>query len=319
MALSAFTSPLSPAASDELIDRVVASVNDEVITSTELEQEGEKIFEKIRQSAPASEIEETLARARKEVLEKMIDDLLITQKARELRIDVTNEELENTISTVSSNNGLTREQLFEELARAGVSEEEYKEKLADQVRRSKLVSYDVKSKIVISKEKARDHYDKVYTKKPMPAGYHILQIGFTWGKPESPSANREEAKLRAGRIRNLVNEGQDFRQLASSFSELPSSEDGGDLGFFTEDEMAFYMKKILVDLEPGMVSEIAEAPDSFQFFLLLAANIENKPRYAPYEFVEDEIRSLLYDEELNKRYDNWMEDIREQALIKELL
>jgi peptidyl-prolyl cis-trans isomerase SurA len=302
-----------------LVDKVVAIVNGEVVTSTELDQASQAIFTKLRQTTPSAKLEEALAKARQETLTEMIEDLLIAQKAREFEIEVTNEEITAAIERISSDNGMTVAQLYKELGKSNVNEEEYRRKLGSQIRRSKLLNYEVGSRIVISEEKARQYYDTVYTKREIAAGYHIMQIGFTWGAPESSSSTREGASQRAENIRKMVLEGQDFRELARSFSDLPSGKDGGELGFFKEDEMAAHMRGIIVDLQPGQVSNVVEASGSFQFFLLLDRNIGGKAEFAPFEFVNDQIQDKLGQEELKTNYGKWMKELWDQALIKELL
>jgi peptidyl-prolyl cis-trans isomerase SurA len=302
----------------ELVEKVVAVVNGEVITQTELEAEGKSLFIQLRQSTPAADLDETLAAARQQILGNLIDDLLISQKAKELRIDVSEAELDNAIAKISADNNLTEAELLAELAKTGRSLDGYRRKLANQIRHSKLVSYEVRSKIVISEEKAREYYETVYSQQPIPPGYHLLQIGLTWGTPGSAADTPAQARQKAEGLRKLATAGQDFRDLAHSFSELPSAKDGGDLGFFTEDEMAAEVRAVINGLEPGRLSEIIETPNSFQFYRVLARNLNGAPEYPPFAEIRDEILELLRQEELEKRYKKWLAEIKEQAIIKEL-
>jgi peptidyl-prolyl cis-trans isomerase SurA len=301
----------------EPVDRIVAIVNDEVITATEFAQEGEKIFAAIRQSTPPSQLEAKLDEARKLLLQRMIDNRLIVQKARELKFDTSPAEVDSAIDRLAADNNLSREQLLREVAREGYSEEDYRNFTADQIRRSRLINYEIASRIVISGERARQHYEMVYLRETPPAGYHLLQMGFRWGTPDT--ATRDEARLRAERIRQMVAEGQDFRELARSFSELPSAKDGGDLGTLKLAEMTTEMRKLLAGLEPGQLSPTAEMAGTIQFFQVLTINTGGQTRYPPFELVENVIRDRLYREEMDKRQENWMKDLREQAIIKELL
>jgi peptidyl-prolyl cis-trans isomerase SurA len=302
----------------KLVDKVVAVVNGEVITNIELEQALQGIKARLRQNTPPAEMEKALAKARETTLDGMIENLLIAQKAKELKVEVTSEEITGAIENIAAENGLTVDQLYDELKKNNVKEDEYRRKMANQISRSKLLNYEVRSKIVISEEKARHYYDTVYTKQQMADGYHIMQIGFTWDSPESSSTTREGARLRAESIRKMVAEGQDFRELAQSFSDLPSSKEGGDLGFFKEDEMADQMRKIIINLQPGQISDIIETQGSFQFFLMLARNIGGKAEFAPFELVSSKIQNELGQKELNKNYQNWMKELLDQALIKKL-
>jgi len=303
----------------EPVDRVVAIINDEVITATEFAHEGEKMFAAIRRSTPPAELEAILAEAKKKLLQKMIDNRLIIQKAKELKFDVSPEEVDSAIDKLATDNNLTRDQLLQEVAREGFNEDEYKKFTAEQLRRSRLINFEIASRVVISEERIKDYYDNVYLKDPLPPGYHLLQMGFRWDAKEAAASSREEARKRAERIRKLVEDGQDFRELARSFSEMPSAKDGGDLGTMKLQEMTTDMRNLLRGLEPGQLSQIEERGGSIQFFQVLSVNSGDKILYPPFTMVRTGIRDRLYQEELDKRLENWMKELREQAIIKELL
>lgn len=303
----------------KLVDKVIAVVNGEVITQTELSKAGKNIFRQLQQQTPPAKLDEALTKARHQLLTDLIEDMLVGQKAKERGINVTEQDIDAAIDRISEDNGLTPEQLYSELKKTGVSKEEYHHKLEGQIRRSRLVSYEVQSKIVISEEKALEYYDKVYSKRETAAGYHLLQIGLTWGTPKSSSATQEKAKSRTEGIRNLALAGQDFRELARSFSELPSAKDGGDLGFFAEDEMADGMKAAIVVLKPGQTSALVETTNSYQFYRLLTKNIDGTPAFAPFANVSAEIMEQLRRQELDLRYEKWLREIKDQAIIKELI
>ena len=286
---------------------------------TELNKAGERIFSQIKQSTPAAELDTVLTKARHRVLSNLIDDLLVSQKATELRISVTEQELDSAITNIGIDNNMTGAELEAELARTGVSKEEYRKKLTKQILHSKLLNYEIRSKIVISSEKAREYYDTVYTKQKTPEGYHLLQIGLIWAAPDPASDIKEKTRQKTAGLRKLAVAGQDFMELSRSFSQLPSAKDGGDLGFFTNEELAEYMKKIIIKLKPGQISEIIETKNSYQFFRVIAKNINGTTEFAPFEDISEEITRRLQKEELDKRYKKWVTEIKDQAIITELL
>ncbi len=303
----------------ELVDRIVAVVNNDVITLTEFNHEGARIFAAIRQSTPPAELKAAMDKARKNLLEKLIDNRLIVQKAKELKIEVTPQEIDAAINRLAEENNLTHDQLLQAVANEGMDKEEYRDYTADQIRRSRLINYEITSRIVIGEDRVRDYYDKTYVKTSPPPGYHLLQIGFRWGGAKDAAKTADEARKRAEDIRKLVADGQDFRELARTFSELPSAKDGGDLGTLRLSEMAPQMRQILTPLDAGQLSPVAEISGTMQFFEVLTINDDGKVRYPPFKLVSDEIRNRLFNEEMDKRLENWMKDMREQAIIKELL
>ena len=303
----------------KIIAKVVAVVNGEVITSTELDRAMKDTANQIRQTTGPGKLDEALAEARKKILAELIEEMFINQRAEELNFTVTDEDINSAVENVSQSNGLSTDQLYAELAKSGISKDDYRKTLASKIRSSKLINYEVRSKIVISDEKARKYYDSVYVKQEQSTGYHILQMGFTWGKPNSSAATKDDARQRAENIRKLVVDGQNFRELAKSFSELPSAEDGGDLGVFLLDEMAEYMKSAVSVLTVGEISKVVLTPNSCQFYQLLSKNTDDKSSFSPFELVKEEIHKLLYQKELMERYNKWLKEIKEQAIIKTLL
>jgi len=309
---------LAPLASAATIERIVAIVNTDVITQSELEQEVARTVNALRKNTPPTELADKMTEARKKTVQNMIDDRLLSQKAKELKYDTSTAELDESITSMLAEGKMTRERFKEELAAQGLTEEDYRLRLSEQISRSKLINFQIRSKIVIGEERSKKYYLDVYTKETPPKGYHLLQMGFRWDGNGASSTTQEEAHQRAERIRKLVQNGQDFRELARSFSELPSAKDGGDLGAILLSDMAPDMRELLNDLSPGQVSRVVDSSGSVQFFQVLTINNDATPQYPPYELVSGAIHDQLFQDELKSRLENWMKELREQAMIKEI-
>jgi len=308
----------APGSYSATIERVVAIVNDEVITQGEQEQEGRRAFANIRKNSTPAELEAKLAEARNKLMQSMIEDRLLSQKAKELKFTPAPAEVEESIASMLAEGKMTREKFKQELAGEGLTEDDYRLRLSEQISRSKLVNFQIRSKIVINEERAKKYYQEVYIKETPPLGYHLLQMGFRWNGNEAASATQEEAQLRAERIRKLVQDGQDFRELAKSVSELPSAKDGGDLGALLLSDMSPDLRELLIDLAPGQVSRVTSTSESIQFFQVLTINSDGATRFPSYELVSSAIRERLFQEEMKTRLENWMKELREQAMIKVL-
>lgn len=307
----------------ELIDRVVAVVNDDVITMSEVNEEGRGFFQKITEQAPAGELEAALRRAREEVLNGLIDKKLIAQEAAKQKVTVSDAELEAALTQMMASNNMNPDQFREQLSAMGMTEAIYKNNLRNQVLQSKLLNYEVRSKIIITDDMILDYYDTRYTKHLDPGGYYLLQMGFVWKQdPKHPekidTAAKLEAKKRAEQVYGLVQSGEDFSTLAKKFSELPSAADGGNIGTFQKEEMADYMRSVVTHLTPGQVSEIVETPDGYQFFKLLSSQDGGIVIQAPYESVKEEIKKTLYDEKLKEEFNAWVKKVKDAAYIKKM-
>lgn len=319
-----FVAPLQLQAA-QLVDKVVAVVNDEIITLSELNEEGKTVFKRIAATTPADQLEDTLMHAREDVLDSLIDKRLIAQEAAENHIQVSDSEVDAAVENTIKRNRITKEQLAGELAKAGLDESTYRSTLRSQILQSKLVGAEVHSKIVITEDMIQQHYREQYTSEIENGAYYILQMGFSWntsGDGDQSSAalyaNKVDAKKRAERIRNLVVAGQDFGELARKYSDLPSSEDGGDLGTFLLEDMAEDMKEAVAELKAGEVSEIIETPVGYQFFKVLSAGEDVVVEKEPYESVREEIRNALFEAEAEKTYKQWVKELKDKAYIQKL-
>jgi peptidyl-prolyl cis-trans isomerase SurA len=313
-----------PSFSDaELVDRVVAEVNDDVITLSELEKAGESYFKRIRDNAPAREVKIALEKAREEVLASLVDKMLLQQEAAKMSISVSEAEIDMAIDQILARNKATIEDFKKDLAAMHLTEQQYREDLRDQMLQSKLSNFQVRSRIVITEEDIQEYYQKQYTQENQESGYYLLQMGFTWeeqGNLVMPGTiAKQDAEKRAEEIRNRVLDGESFKDLAKSFSNLPSAKDGGDIGLIKKDEMARYMRDTVLAMKPGEVSPIVETESGYQFFKLLSVREGDMVILAPYESVRVEIRDLLYQEEIKEQYDIWVKELREKAYIKTLL
>ena len=130
---------------------------------------------------------------------------------------------------------------------------------------------------------------------------------------------KEAAEENAKEIRARVLDGESFMELAKAFSNLPSARDGGDIGLFEKDEMAAYMKDVILAMHPGEISPIVETGNAYQFFKLLSVNEGDIVVKAPYESVREEIRDVLYRQKMEEQYNLWVKSLREEAYIKILL
>ncbi|MFH1019774.1 MAG: peptidylprolyl isomerase, partial [Pseudomonadota bacterium] len=312
--LLAFFSP--PVVQAEMVDRIIAIVNDDVITFSDLNREGAALFRRITQEAPPEQIERALLKAREEVLSSLIDRLIVEQRAKKLGISVGNPEVDNAISTIIERNKTTAEKFWQQMVLMGSNERDYRELIRSQVLQERLIDYEIRSRVVVNEERIREYYEKNYAQKMREDAYHVLQMGFAW--KENTQAAKDDARRRAEEARQQALAGQDFRTLARQSSDLPSSKDGGDIGVFKKSEMASYMKAGVLGLQPGQISTIQETPAGYQFFKLLSDR-GDVALQASYETVKEQIRKRLYEEALSSQFQKWVKELRDQAYIKKIL
>ncbi len=305
----------------ELIDKVVAVVNDDIITLSEVEQEAEGMYRVIAQKSSGESLLQVLDEARQKTIDTLIDRKLIAQQGKQFNISVNEKEIENGFEKVLDRSGLSKPEFRKKLLESGMTEKSYRASIGAQILQSKLISFYVRSKIIITEAVILDYYDENYTFRVEKGNYYLLQMGFTWDKDidsEKLAGKKEATRKRAERVHNLALNGQDFKMLAKKFSDLPSATDGGDIGTFTLDEMASSMRSAVGSLSPGGISEIIETNAGYQFFKLLSGDENAIVITSSFEEVKDEIKEKLYEQRLREAYSEWVKELKEKAYIQKL-
>jgi peptidyl-prolyl cis-trans isomerase SurA len=296
----------------EVVDKVVAVVNDDIITLSELEAETAAMYQSIARNNSNGSVAEALDAARDAALNSMIEQRLVEQRARLYNVSVSEEEINGAFSQTRAKAGLNPSEFRKKLLESGLNEEQYRKKIRASILQSKLLNVDVRSRVVITDQMILDYYDENYTSRVEGDKYYLLQIGFNAGEDGA------EALKTAQRVRKLALNGQNFENLAIKFSELPSASDGGDIGIFAIDEMAPFMKSAITNLKPGGISDIVETPEGYQFFKLLSGDDSEIVVTAPYDEVEDKIREQLFNQKMETAFQTWVKDLKDKAYIQKL-
>jgi peptidyl-prolyl cis-trans isomerase SurA len=295
----------------EICNRVVAQVNDDVITLYELDNRIKELTgydpDELKLKDKKRYIE-----TRRRVLEVLIDEKIAFGKIRELGIEITPGEIDEAIERLKESNQLTQEDLIARLKEQDMSLKSYREEIKRQLERNKLINYEVKSKIVIREEEIKGYYTKNKDKFRLIAKVHLATIFL---KQEDPS-NQEETIALLRKAEDIVlrmKRGEDFGEMAKKFSQGPGAEEGGDLGVFKTSQLDPDLLKILKDMIPGDVTRPIIRPAGIQIVKLLE---KQDSIVKPFEEVRDAIFEILYKDKINKRYSSWLKDLREKAYTK---
>ena len=305
-------------ASAGIVDRNVAIVNNETITLSEVNELGHSFFKKVSEETPPDRLADALYQARRTVIEKLIERKLLVQEAKKLNIQVSDQDVDEAIQRILATNKSTMEQFRKELRSMGMSEKQYREEMRDQILSSRLVNYEVRTKVVIPEEKVLDYYDTHFIGQAEGGGYYLQQIGAIWGKPVADGTvpTQEQAKEKIRKVYAMAQKGDNFKNLARQYSDLPDAEDGGDLGLFQVDELAAYIREAVSNVKAGDLSPIVATGNGFIFFKVVSTEKGKIVAKDSYESVKEQIREKLAQQAMEQRFKDWMQSIREKAYIK---
>lgn len=296
-----------------LVDRIVAEVNDDIITLYDLNRKAAPYIKRVKAMArPLEEERRMIYELREKVLNQMIDEKLTDQEIQRYNINVSEEAIDKTIEEMKKRSYLTDQQLREQLETEGLTMEDYREQMKNQILRIRLVNREVKSKIVITDEDIRSYYEAHLDRFAGEGSVHLRQI-FLKAPSFAPESEKQALRDKLMSIRQQVMEGASFEDLAREFSESPLAKDGGDLGTFAMNDLAPNVLNSLSGLKTGDVSSIVENDQGLMIFYIEEMKGGQNQSL---EDVSAEIENILYDEIVNKKFASWLEDLRERSHIK---
>lgn len=304
---------MTNAKSAETVDRIVAVVNDDVITLNELNKVLKPYIQQIRTLGYLPEKEKQMIfKVRESVLDRLIDEKIEDQEIKREKIEISDHQIDQAIERIKEARYFTDEDLRAGLASQGMTMKEYRKQIKDQIARAKLVNLNVKSKIVITKEDVKAYYEKHLDQYGGKEKYHLRNI--IMKVPElSGSDNRLEIRDKMEGVLQKLKAGQSFEALAKKYSQSPAASDGGDLGLFEFDSLSPKLQKAIKKIKPGGFTPVLDTDQGFQIFYLQKIV---KTAGKPLKSVSSEIENILYNKMIDEKYSEWIQSIRKQAVIR---
>ena len=308
-----------------VVDRNVAIVNNDTITLSEINELAKPYFDQVRAQAPPEQQAEGMAQARRMVLERLIDKRLVAQQAAKRNLRVSDGELDSTLQQLLLSKNVTPDEFQQELQAIGLTEKQYREELRDQILSSKVINAELRSKLLIPEEKILERFHSQGAGGTASQGrYNLLQIGVAWGTQDKngKTLTKQQAKEKIEQIRKQALSGADFAELAKNSSDLPSADDGGALGNFRLQDMAGAIRSAVENLEIEGISPVVEQEPNFLIFKRVASSDQapaeqaEEASAAPTAAEKERIRQQLVQEEMDKRLQEWLQELRSKAYIK---
>lgn len=283
MVLSLF---LLPAAGLSLTDRIIAVVNKEVITWSDLEHEIQDEYKRLKAKYQGEELERRYHQKQREVLNNLIDDRLQLQEAKAKGLSVTQDEIDAA------------------LRRTPLPPTQTEEEFGHQMLLNKLFDFEVRRNVVVEEEELRRYYEANLTLFLKPPQYRLKQILLA-GKEEF---ERERARKKAHTIFAAWKPDTILEDLAiQHFAQV------SELGWVQENELLAPLGQVVKDLKPGQLSPPVET--LLGFHLLVVEEIQ-QPEPLPFEDVERDIRGILMKERSEEAYRNWLANLKQKAFIE---
>jgi peptidyl-prolyl cis-trans isomerase SurA len=308
-----FSLLLGTLARAELVDRIAAIVNNEIIPLSEVEKRAAPELARLDQEAGGAERSQKRAALLKRTLDALIDERLVDSELRELKVTITDKDVDAAVEEVKKSYNINDEQLTQAVAREGYTISEYRETMRKQIGRYKLINEKVRKSIKVSEADVQSEYDRMTHSEGQDYEVHVRHILIAVARNASPT-EVENARVKAAAVaREARREGVDFSQLARERSEGSSSTDGGDLGFFKRGTMVPEFEKVAFGLKPGEVSDPVRT--QFGWHVLKLEEIRTLG-IKPLAELKPEIEERLRRAQAERLTSQYMDQLRHAAVVE---
>jgi peptidyl-prolyl cis-trans isomerase SurA len=283
-----------------VVDRIIAIVNDEIIMLSDLQREearmrGEKIDERL-------------------LLDEMINKKLQLTAAKRASMDVTDKELNDALADIMKRNALDDKQFQAALAKEGLTLEQYRAELKEQMTLSRVFNKFVRTGLTVEEPELREFYQRNIKDYAMPEEIRVRQIVLKIDE------NATEAQVNAVREKALAvseraKRGEDFVRLVKEVSQGESASNNGDLGYLQRGHVLPEIDEASRALKPGEVSGPFRCGSAFHVIRLEDVRTSVKP----FEQVKEEIANTIYQQKLENTYRAWLQTLRSESNIENRL
>ncbi len=296
--------------SAEKLDRMVAIINNSVILESELTDEMDKIKKQLKAentSLPPGDV------LQKQVMEQLINKKLQLQLADLAGIDPPESEINNAISNIAKNNRLTVDQLYDALAKRGISKYEYQKNIHDEYIIQAVQHQAIGAKISVSDQEVDDFMRSAAWLASTNKEYHLEDILIAL--PEAPTPDDvKNAKKHAESLLNKIHQGLSFKDAAVAESDDSKALQGGDLGWRKLPEIPAAFSALILQAKEGDVLGPIQAANGFHVIhLVQVRNVTLTDKADNPQ--KNQVKKLLFERKYEEAKNAWLTKIRSEAFI----
>ena len=258
--------PAQPAAARVVpVDRIVAVVNDEVITHNDLAERVSLVMRQLQRQGGQLPSADTLTR---QILDRMVNDLVQVQLAKETGIKVDDPTLDRTIERIAQENNLSVTAFRGALERDGIRYPRFREDIRSEILLARLREREIDNSIVVTDAEVETELAREAREASGDSEYNLAHV-LVVVAPQSTSQQIEQRRRRALAALSELRRGTNFAQVAATYSDAPDALQGGNLGWRVTGRLPQAFLGAITRLQPGEVSDIIRSPNGFHIVKLL--------------------------------------------------
>jgi peptidyl-prolyl cis-trans isomerase SurA len=298
-----------------VVEEIVARVNNEIITREDLEKARIALPGEAQEACAKctpEQIREQVAAKDKDLLRDLIDQSLLTQRAKDSGINVDTEVIKRLDSIRQQNKLPTMEALEAEVTKSGQDFEDFKGQLRDQLLTQELIRKEVGSKIIISHEDVVKYYDTHKSDFVRPETVVLREIFVS--TENKPAADIPALQKKAEGLRNRVlNNGEDFGEMAKHYSDSPTAQQSGELGSFQRSQLDPKIAEKVFALNRNQMTDVMETKTGFEILQVVERYEAGEQTL---DKVEPEISNKLYEKNMEPALRDYLKTLREDSYLQ---
>lgn len=296
----------------ELIEAVVVRVGDRIVTRSQYEKRLRDVFNEIEQTTPPAEVAARKERVRKELVDDLIDELLIKDRADRIGVSVTAAEISDAIARLKQQYNITSDEQFNaSLQQSGMTRADMELRLRDTLITNKVFARELRNRAELDDRELRERYNREKDQYRLPERARLREIVIV--KPENPSdvdAARQRAVEAATKARAA---GANFATLAGELSEAATKEKGGELGEVVRGELLPNLDASVFNATAGSVVGPIETRSGWHVVLVE----QRLPSEVPaFETIKERLRKDASEETFQRDLKAYLENLRKDAFIQ---
>lgn len=294
------------------INRIVAIVNNDVITQSMLNQHIEMLKAQLANEHIQLPSEQIFAA---QVLTQLIDEKIQLQLAAQNNIEISSKSVDDAIASIVQKRKITTAELYKENAKIGLSIKEFRQEIKNELTMQQLQQVALQGRITVTPQEIDDYLHQLNTNPQMQKQYHLYDI--LVALPASPtSAQIAAAKQHAEDLVNQLNHGADFKQLAVAKSSGLSALQGGDLGSRNLAELPDAFTSVVPQLHINQISEPIRTPNGFHILKLVDIQGMSSSTTLTSDQTKEQAANLIYQRKYMDALDAWTKQILAQAYVQ---
>lgn len=308
MALLCVTTGVGHAQTQRIpVDGLAAKVNDRAITVGEVMSAVQPQERRLRMSYTGRELMQRLEEAFDSTLNAMIEQALIIEEFKHREGQMPRQAVDQQVQTIIAENfGGDRGRFLQQLAEEGMTLEEWREEIRDQMIVMMLRSEEVRPKVVVSPRQIRAAYEARRDEFHQTAEAHVRMITLPYADAEEEPVDPDPV-VRANELRERIQTGESFAELARTYSQDPRAPRGGDWGWIDPEVLRPELAQVAARLEAGTVSDAITTPEAVY---LLTVEDRRDARVIPFAEVRDDLAADVRRAEEARIYRAWINRLR---------